>query len=289
MPGFSLITPSFNHAAYLKDTIESVLSQGCAELQYLVMDGGSTDGSDAIIKRYEGRLHYWRSHPDDGQYAAIEEGFSRSDGEIMGWINSDDILCPWTVQTVQRIFHDCPEVEWLTTRFPLVLTERGSGLHCRPKGGFSAAAFRRGDYLPGANRASNGFIQQESTFWRRSLWERAGGRFDRTLSLAADFELWARFFEHAVLWGIDMPLAAFRRHDDQKSRRQRDRYLEEARRVLARYVDIDRLPSNDGHVAWFRLRSAGLGAPELKRFAEPIHSVVFDDARARYTCVVEPA
>src|SRR5215469_5586779 len=96
LPKISIVTPSFNQAEFLEETIRSVLDQNYPNLEYVVVDGGSTDGSVDIIKKYAHRLAWWVSEPDDGQYAAINKGFKHSSGEIMAWINSDDKYLPWT-------------------------------------------------------------------------------------------------------------------------------------------------------------------------------------------------
>jgi glycosyltransferase involved in cell wall biosynthesis len=94
IPKISIITPSFNQAQFLDATVQSILSQNYPNLEYIIIDGGSTDGSLEIIKKYEKHLHFWCSEPDAGQYDAINKGFAHSTGEIMAWLNSDDMYCP---------------------------------------------------------------------------------------------------------------------------------------------------------------------------------------------------
>src|SRR4051812_14719662 len=119
MPGHSMlkisvITPSFNQAQYLEMTMMSVSSQTGCELEYIVIDGGSTDGSADIIRRYSSRLSYWLSEPDNGQYFAIQKGLQRATGDVLCWLNSDDILLPNALAVVAKMFQDCPSVEWIT-------------------------------------------------------------------------------------------------------------------------------------------------------------------------------
>ena len=230
----SIVTPSYNQARFVHDTIASVRTGTVAPDEYVVVDGGSTDGSKEIIEEFASELTWWRSAPDEGQYAAIDDGFRHTTGDVMGWINSDDLYMPWTLAVVKDIFHQLPEVEWLTTLRPLTADVSGNIVRCEYTGGFSQRSFAAGVNLTRGPWFARASIQQESTFWRRSLWERAGSRIDRELSLAGDFELWSRFFEHADLYGVDTPLAAFRVQPDQKTSGKAVEYFAEASRVLQR-------------------------------------------------------
>jgi glycosyltransferase involved in cell wall biosynthesis len=229
----SIVTPSFNQGRFLEEAMLSVLSQDHPEVEYIVVDGGSTDGSREIMQKHAPRLAWHVSEPDGGQYDAVNKGFAHATGEIMGWLNSDDKLTPWAGSVVSEIFEALPEVEWLTSLAQLRWDARGRAVRCLAQRGFSRAAFRGGEYLPKPGMFSSGWIQQESTFWRRSLWERAGGRVGADFRLAGDFELWARFFCHAELYGVEAPLGGFRFHGEQKTGGGHEKYLEEAERALA--------------------------------------------------------
>ena len=229
----SIVTPSYNQGRFLDETIQSVLSQVGVTPQYVVMDGASTDDSPAILRRHAGRLAYWTSEPDGGQYDAINKGFARTDGEVMGWLNSDDKYTPWALSIVAEIFETFPQIEWLTTLFPLRWDARGRAVRCSRRDGFSRAGFLAGENLPGGEWYAPGWLQQESTFWRRSLWERAGGAIDTRWKIAADFDLWQRFHQHAELYAVDTPLGGFRQHGDQKTSHQAVEYQKEAREILA--------------------------------------------------------
>ncbi|MBI2517774.1 MAG: glycosyltransferase [Opitutae bacterium] len=231
LPLISLVTPSFNQAAYLAQSLDSVLGQAYPALDYVVVDGGSTDGSRALIEARAPALSWWCSEADDGMYSALNKGFDHTRGEIMGWLNSDDLLQPGALQTVGIIFRDFPDVQWLTSLSLSTWTASGACAGIASIAGYSRQAFLDGAYLPGGAR-HYGWIPQESTFWRRSLWERAGGQLAANLHLAGDFELWSRFYQHAELVGTPVPLGGFRLHERQKSRAMED-YLREARAALA--------------------------------------------------------
>ena len=234
LPSLAIVTPSFNQAPYLDAALRSVLDQNYPALEYVVMDGGSTDGSAAIIRGHEARLTSWVSERDGGQYSAVAAGFARTKGEILGWLNSDDSYAPWAFSVVGEIFAQFPEIEWLTTGRPLFWDAAGRAVRCEAVRGYSRAAFFDGEHLPDDSALGLGCIQQESTFWRRSLWDRAGG-FDPEFPLAGDFALWARLFSHAPLHAVNVPLGGFRSHGDQKTGRAFADYATEAERALRKY------------------------------------------------------
>ncbi|MCB0337500.1 MAG: glycosyltransferase, partial [Bdellovibrionales bacterium] len=216
-PKISLVTPSFNQAEYLEQCIQSVLSQGYPNLEYIIMDGGSTDGSVDIIKRYEDQLFYWQSQADGGHYRAIEAGFQLSTGEIMGWINSDDRLHDRGLFNIAAGFAESPEVRLLTGR-NCRFNDRGDLItHVYPH-----VPWCRDRLLSELNFENPVFcVMQEGTYWRRSLWQEAGGYLDCELELAADFELWARFMRYDRMYPLNAKTGGFRDHGkEQKSKRQ---------------------------------------------------------------------
>jgi len=228
-PKITIVTPSFNQGLFIEETICSVLNQNYPNLEYIIMDGGSTDKSAEIIKKYEDQLTYWTSEKDGGQYDAINRGLSRGTGEIMAWLNSDDIYCPWTLRTVAEVFSEQGEVSWLSSVYPGTMDCAGHCIGFNKVKGFSKEAFLDGAYLPGRYKSFN-FIQQESTFWKRSLWEQAHG-LDTSFKMAGDFDLWGRFYRLTSLFGVHSPLACFRLQEEQKSIHL-DEYFHEAEMSL---------------------------------------------------------
>ena len=209
----------------------SVLSQP-GDVEYVVMDGGSTDGSREIIERHAPKLAHWQSEKDDGQYDAITRGFARCTGDVMAWLNSDDLYVPGAFAVVAEIFAQFPEVQWLTTTAQIRWDAEGRIARVLNVPGYSRDGFLTGEHLPSGRHFSVGWIQQESTFWRRSLWEKTGAQIGAGYPLAGDFELWARFFAHAELYAVEVPLGGFRFHGDQKTGGDRADYMTEAERAL---------------------------------------------------------
>lgn len=224
LPRISMVVPSFNQARFLESTLRSILDQDYPNLQLVVMDGGSTDGSVEIIRKYADRIHHWQSAKDGGQYRAIEDGFRRCDGDIMGWLNSDDMIHPFSLWKVARIFLENPQTEWIMGR-PTSWDREGNLVEILDIPSWSRRRVVSGDFR---------WIQQESSFWKSSLWRKAGSSFHPELRLAGDFELWVRFFRHATLQVIDGILGGFRHHGDQKSAQQIQEYLAECETVLSR-------------------------------------------------------
>ena len=222
----SVITPSFNQAVFLEQTIKSVLGQGYSNLEYIVIDGGSSDGSVDIIKRYADQLAYWVSEPDSGQVAAINKGFRRATGEIVCWLNSDDVLMPGALANVAAAFRD-PSVEWVVGQC-CVIDQAGSEKQ-RFESRYSS------DPASWFRIATDFFLPQPSSFWRRSVLDRLG-YLDEAMHYAFDYEYWLRMLTHGLRpMLVDDVLAGFRTHDSSKSCSQPIGFYRENVMVWKRY------------------------------------------------------
>ena len=207
-PKISIVTACYNHAAFVSETIESVLSQNYPNLELILIDDGSTDGSWEVIQRYRfglahcERLEGYRDTPT----IALNQGLKHSTGEIMMYLNSDDILLPKSLFVIAKIFQEHPEVEWLTG-MATTINERSEIVNSKLR------LKHVYDFLSGNWKV----IQQESTCWRRSVWERAGGKLEGEKRWAFDTELWTRFFEQTEHYHAATPIGAFRSGRQSKS------------------------------------------------------------------------
>jgi glycosyltransferase involved in cell wall biosynthesis len=239
-PKISLVTAVYNGDKYLEATIRSILGQGYPNLEYIIVDGGSTDGTIEIIRKYEKQVTCWFRQEGSGVYAALNQGFARSTGEIMGWLNSSDMLHVDGLLVVGSVFAALREVEWITGR-PTGFGTNGMGVRIG-----EVPHWSRYRFLAGANI----FIQQESTYWRRGLWERAGGALSTEFRAEGDFELWTRFFRYAKLYSVDALIAGYRRHEDALSASDIDGYVRRCDEIAGREVEL--LPRWRGLLKAFR-------------------------------------
>lgn len=205
-PKISIVTPSFRQAPYIERTIRSVIEQGYPNLEYFVQDGGSEDGTREILERYADRLAGWDSRPDEGQSDAINRGFARATGEIMAWLNSDDILFPGALDCVADFFARHPEVDVVYGHRVLIdEDDREIGRWVMPAHDDRILSWA--DFVP-----------QETLFWRRRIWERAGGKVDESFRFAMDWDLLVRFRDAGARFArIPRFLGGFRIHSRQKT------------------------------------------------------------------------
>jgi glycosyltransferase involved in cell wall biosynthesis len=245
-PRLTLITPSYMQGEFIEQTIRSVLLQGYPDLEYFILDGGSTDGTREIIRKYEPWLAGWRCEKDAGQSAAINEGWERATGEVLGWINSDDWYHPGALAAVGRRFAAEPSVTWVSGAVDDV---DGAGVF---KKRHPAAPTPLASTL---GRKDFGY-HQPGMFWRRALVEKVGP-LDGKLNYAFDSDFWVR----SLLAGFEMvaipePVACFREHGGSKTCGFSPRVMEEDWKLFARYSA--QLPPEERRqaAAWLRAYEA---------------------------------
>lgn len=222
-PRVSIVTPSFNQGRFLEATIRSVLEQDYPNLEYIVIDGGSTDESVEIIQRYQDRLAYWVSEPDEGQTDAINKGFARATGEIFAWLNSDDLYRPGAVREAVTYLLSHPEIGMVYGDADYI-DESGKII-----GRFPAA---QTDY----RRLLRGYVHipQQAAFFRAKLW-RMVGPLDPTFYFAMDYDLWVRIAALTPIRYHPRRWAAFRIHGGAKTTLADDRCWPEMIRVYRRH------------------------------------------------------
>lgn len=223
-PKVSIITPSYCQGSFIRTTIESVLQQDYANIQYIVVDGASTDETVDILKQYEGLLT-WISEPDEGQTDAINKGIRMADGDIIAYLNSDDIYLPGTISRVVREFNSHPEVEFLYGDFHAI-DERGD-LLCKMK----TIPFDHNILLYDAN-----YISQPASFYRYSLFENIG-MFDAKLQYLMDYEFFLRAAKRKIKFRLVRHyLSAIRYHGDCKTLTGKTPWAEERRNLKLIYA-----------------------------------------------------
>jgi glycosyltransferase involved in cell wall biosynthesis len=225
LPKISVITPSYNQARFIEQTIRSVLLQGYPKLEYIIIDGGSSDESCEIIRKYEPWLAYWVSEPDRGQSHAINKGFKRATGDVLCWLNSDDYYLPDALLTVGALLTKSAG-NFALTGHCLKVYQDG-----RP------AARLEGHY---ENRRRllqfwKGYqMHQPATFWRREVFEKIG-YLDEELSLIMDFDYWVRISEHFDFVNVDRVLACCNYHTEAKTGDDYRQYHADLKKYASRY------------------------------------------------------
>lgn len=225
LPRITIVTPSFNQAEFLEAALASVHGQAYPNLEHIVIDGGSTDGSVEILERFASRLSHLQIGHDRGQTDALIQGFSRATGDILAWLNSDDLLVPGALGEVAAYFTSHPEDSfvfgdsvWIDRVGRVVKRKREMPF-------IRSVWLRTYDYIP-----------QPSAFWRRSLYEDVGG-LDPSFDLAMDADLFARMSERTRLRHVPRIWSHMRAHAGQKNVRLRARSDEEDARIRARYLN----------------------------------------------------
>jgi glycosyltransferase involved in cell wall biosynthesis len=227
-PKVTVVTPNYNYGDYLEETIRSVLLQGYPDLEYIVIDDGSTDGSVGVIRKYEAWLAHWQTGANRGQTAAINAGFRRASGDILAWLNSDDTYLPGALRDAaeamrpgeQVVFGECRYVD----QGGALVFEHSGAITARPPLGLA-------EWVTCWKRYP---APQPSVFWRRSLQE-AVGSLDESFRYAMDYDLFLRFAERARFTHIPRALSTFRLHEASKTVSQYDKFIPEIERASRRY------------------------------------------------------
>ncbi|MBI3442674.1 MAG: glycosyltransferase [Candidatus Sungbacteria bacterium] len=258
-PKISLVTQVFNRERYIAQTIESVLSQQYPNLEYIVIDDGSTDKSWEIIQRYAHDLARCEQFPGmrTTPVPAINRGFSFAGGEILGWLNTKNTLLPKSLFSVADAFGSFPEIEWLTG-LASVLDDYGRVVKV------SSLRKNKYDFLIRDWRT----IQQESTFFRRSLWERTGGALSEKYPWSFDTGLWIKFFQEAELYHLTTLVGTYRKVPSGQSVRDRAVFEEHTEKALKELYDS--VSSRDRTLA-MAYRILRLGKPLLRNIPNKLY------------------
>lgn len=218
----TIMTPSYNQAQFLEQTIRSVLDQDYQDIEYIIIDGKSTDGSLEIIQKYADRLAWWVSEPDRGQTDALNKGFSHATGELLAWINSDDTYTPGAIGEAVKFFeaHQNAALIYGDANY---INEAGQVVGRFPAAATDYRLLRRG-YV---------HIPQQASFFRADLWRQVGP-LDPSFFFAMDYDLWVRLAARAPLIYHPRVWANFRLHGDSKTLAANDRCWPEMIRVHRR-------------------------------------------------------
>jgi len=206
LPRISIVVPSFNQGRFIGATLQSIAYQRYPNLELIVVDGGSKDNTLSVIKQYEAHLAWWVSEPDSGQTAAINKGFMRSSGEIMAWINSDDLVAPGAFHQVADYFVKHPETQAVYGD-RILINEDGLEIGRWILPHHSSRVLQWADFVP-----------QETLYWTRNAWNLIGGRLDETFRFAMDWDFLLRLSAKQIaLHHLPLFLGLFRIHDQQKT------------------------------------------------------------------------
>jgi len=229
LPKISIITPTLNQAEFIERTICSVLGQNYPDLEYLIFDGGSTDGTQEILRKYSPWVRWW-SEPDGGQSHAINKGLSLCNGEIIGYINSDDEYESEALFKVGEFFSTHPNAMWVTGRCKIIDVNDKEIYSLISIYKYMLLRFHHPKLLTIVD-----YIAQPATFWRRKIVQEIG-LFDERLRFVMDYDYWLRISQHYPLWVINDYLAKFRVYPTSKTWLSALSYDDEEERVIMHYV-----------------------------------------------------
>jgi glycosyltransferase involved in cell wall biosynthesis len=254
-PRISIITPSYNQAHFIAETIDSVLNQNYPNLEYWVIDGGSKDGTVKILKSY-GKKIKWLSEKDHGQTDAINKGLQKVTGEIIAYLNSDDVYLPNTLHTVAEYFIKHPTAKWITGDY-FIIDEKGRKIQSWVAE--YKKMFRRNPSY--SKLAIANYIIQPSTFWRREVVAEIG-LFNDQLRYCMDFEYWMRIMKRYPLHVLPNHFSLFRIHQGSKGGSQYTKQFREEHEIVERYIDNPLIRG----VHWIHAQLIVLAYQLLKRY-----------------------
>lgn len=299
LPKVSIVTPSFNQGKFIERTLLSVIGQNYPNLEYIVVDGASTDSTESILRKYAAHIDALIIEPDRGQADALNKGFRRCTGDLLAYINSDDCYAANDViSRAVNYFQAHPQVDVVYGQRDII-NEAGYFVYANPYRPFCAATLKITDYLP-----------QECAFWRRDIFERAGNQIQDNLKFALDYDLWYRFLEQgAEFLSVDEVFGLFRFYQNQKTTEQWwGTGLPEIEQVQRQYCDRPYLecemdyasqqyyfgadPEREREVylmarnlwnAFIEYKTTVLGTHPIDQWGYVEYTRKFPDAKSRYT------
>ncbi|MDR0547871.1 MAG: glycosyltransferase [Deltaproteobacteria bacterium] len=224
-PLVSVITPSYNQGHFIKKTIDSILSQSYSNIEYIVVDGGSTDQTIDILRSYGDKIH-WISEPDKGQSDALNKGIAMANGKIIGWLNSDDLYLPDAVRTAVTFLTENPEYELVYGNGHIIDLYDNITRPCPDVIPFNYKAL-----------AERCIICQAATFFTKSLFDKVGG-INQNLQYCMDYDLWIRMAKFVKFMYLPIYLASFRIYDDNKTTSKNFDMVKESIDVVKKYYNF---------------------------------------------------
>lgn len=242
-PLVTIVTPVFNAVEYLDETIKTIRKQSYKKIEYIVVDGGSTDGTIDIIKKNKDVISYWISEPDSGMYDALCKGLKKATGDYIGYLNAGDLYFDTTLETVVNILEKNNNVKWITSG-RTTCNNQSVITSCDIPFRYKQSLIRKGFYgqfLP--------FIQQESTFWHRSLLAEVDMEYLSQLKLAGDYFLWFEMAKNNCLHIVETQLGIFKKHPGQLSE-SIEKYFDEINSFCEKKSYLDRVYAICEAIPW---------------------------------------
>ena len=282
-PKFTVVTPTYNQGLFIEKTIDSVLSQGFQNLEFIIIDGGSKDNTVEIIKKYKRHLSYWVSEPDRGQSHAINKGMARATGEILTWLNSDDWHLPGTLTRFAEVFESHPETDVIVGAGRIVDEIGREIYYCKPSTAIDLETMF--GWMEGGN-----FMQPSAAF-RRKAWEKVGG-LDESIHIALDVDLWLRMASAGLVFEpITDLLSEALSHPQAKTTAYRELMRMDCSIVIIRHGGIERvrplLEKTARQYAWLKTNYEAIIGHPVMRLLRPVIKRITRDGEY-WSAVVPP-